>query len=334
MTERRIGNGVLKAPFPYFGGKSKIAPLVWHYLGDVKQYIEPFCGSAAVLLNRPPTKHEICYEIINDLDGMITNVWRAIRFAPDEVAKWCDWPVSHVDLNARRKVLLREYDNLVEKLIADAEFYDAKLAGYYCWCASSWIGAGLTLPNAIPHLAGDKGVHCQRPHLTRNRGVHSKIPQLTCNPGVQNAGRIYDWMNALSNRLRNVKSICGDWKRVCGGNWQDNNKPVGIFFDPPYATPTRCQTIYRHDSATVGKDVEAWCLQRGANPNYRIVVCGYDDEYLSLPPAGWRVEAWKAQGGYAHLGNVQGKINRHRERMFLSPFCLQNAEDKLPLWKS
>lgn len=35
-----------KAPFPYFGGKSKAAPLVWQLLGDVEHYVEPFAGSA------------------------------------------------------------------------------------------------------------------------------------------------------------------------------------------------------------------------------------------------------------------------------------------------
>jgi hypothetical protein len=43
----------LKAPFPYFGSKSRIAGTVWHALGDVKHYIEPFFGSGAVLLARP-----------------------------------------------------------------------------------------------------------------------------------------------------------------------------------------------------------------------------------------------------------------------------------------
>ena len=41
----------LKAPFPYFGGKSRVAHEVWHRLGDVTNFIEPFCGSAAVLLH-------------------------------------------------------------------------------------------------------------------------------------------------------------------------------------------------------------------------------------------------------------------------------------------
>ena len=43
----------LKAPFPYFGGKSNVADIVWAGLEQPKHYIEPFYGSAAVLLAGP-----------------------------------------------------------------------------------------------------------------------------------------------------------------------------------------------------------------------------------------------------------------------------------------
>ena len=35
----------LRAPFVWFGGKSKVAPIVWEALGDVEHYVEPFFGS-------------------------------------------------------------------------------------------------------------------------------------------------------------------------------------------------------------------------------------------------------------------------------------------------
>ena len=38
----------LKAPFPYFGGKSAISELVWARLGNPRTYIEPFFGSGAL----------------------------------------------------------------------------------------------------------------------------------------------------------------------------------------------------------------------------------------------------------------------------------------------
>jgi len=46
---------VLRAPFPWFGGKSRCAGVVWSMLGDVPNYVEPFAGSLAVLLGRPHT---------------------------------------------------------------------------------------------------------------------------------------------------------------------------------------------------------------------------------------------------------------------------------------
>jgi len=56
----------LRAPFPWFGGKSRAAARVWAALGDVPNYVEPFAGSLAVLLARP---HEPRVETVNDLDA-------------------------------------------------------------------------------------------------------------------------------------------------------------------------------------------------------------------------------------------------------------------------
>ena len=43
----------MKAPFPWFGGKRRVAPEIWAAFGDVDNYVEPFAGSLAVLLERP-----------------------------------------------------------------------------------------------------------------------------------------------------------------------------------------------------------------------------------------------------------------------------------------
>ena len=56
----------LKAPFAYFGGKSRAADIVWQRFGDVPNYIEPFAGSLAVMLARP---HAPRTETVNDVNG-------------------------------------------------------------------------------------------------------------------------------------------------------------------------------------------------------------------------------------------------------------------------
>ena len=65
----------LSAPFPYFGGKRRAAPIIWQALGDPSGYVEPFAGSAAVLLARPPFKGRRT-ETLNDADK------RGIRGGP------------------------------------------------------------------------------------------------------------------------------------------------------------------------------------------------------------------------------------------------------------
>ena len=342
-------NDKLKAPFPYFGGKSSIAGIVWEAIGDVPHYIEPFFGSGAVLLARPwfdATKHS---ETINDKDGYVANVWRSIQFSPDEVARWCDWPVNHLDLIARKAALIKNESRLLENLCADDKWHDPVMAGYWIWAASCWIGSGLTKPGAIPHIAdGGMGVHAKGkiPHVgSGGRGVHAKgkIPHVGSGgrgvhakgkiPHVGSGGRgdpynenIYKWNRDLSERLRFVRVVCGDWSRVCGGNWQNNMGTVGIFFDPPYAVEDRYKDIYHHDSITVGKDVEKWCFDRGVLKDYRIVVAGYDDEYETLLASGWSSVRWSANGGYGGTGKGEtvGKTNRHRETLFFSPHCIKS----------
>lgn len=320
----------MKSPFPYFGGKSAIAASVWDALGNPKHYIEPFFGSGAVLLCRPGGPGDM--ETVNDKDGFIANVWRALQFSPAETARWCDWPVNHADLTARKSELIKNEDKLLDGLISDPKWHDPVMAGYWIWAASCWIGSGLTRPGQIPHLTDGKGVHKtgKRPHLAGGQGVHKtgKILHLTGGKVQEpyNTG-IYEWFRELSERLRYVRVVCGDWSRVCGGDWQDNKGICGIFFDPPYGVAaTRDESIYHHDSLSVADDVRSWCLARGDRPSYRIVLAGYYEEHASLLDHGWRVERWKATGGYSNLGGGKNE-NRKREALFFSPHCLDNAPE-------
>ncbi len=343
----------MKAPFPYFGGKATIADLVWQYLGEVKTYIEPFFGSGAVLLNRPDydqTKHK---EIVNDKDGYIANVWRALQFAPDEVAKVCDWPVNHADLSARKKRLIRDEALLLENLIADEKWYHAELAGYWIWATSCWIGSGLTCIGQRPDVS-DSGVGVHRigkiPDVSDSgKGVHriGQIPNIGNSgkgvhrigqrPDVGNSGKgvqdpyntnLYTWFRELSERLRYVKVVCGDWTRVCGGNWQNSMSPVGIFFDPPYGVETRDTSLYHHDSIDVAQEVRQWCIERGKLADYRIVLAGYD-EHEELLQHGWTQYNYSVRGGYSSGAKktMQGKENRHRECLYMSPYCVGKEKD-------
>jgi site-specific DNA-adenine methylase len=122
-----VGLEVLTAPFPYFGGKSRIGPQVWERFGDVARYIEPFAGSLAVLLARPrPFRGR---EIVNDADGLLVNTWRAMAKDPKAVAEWADWPPSESDMHARHAWLVGQRESLTTRLEGDPDWFDAKAAG-------------------------------------------------------------------------------------------------------------------------------------------------------------------------------------------------------------
>ena len=117
-----------KAPFPWFGGKSQVAHVLWERFGDVANYVEPFFGSGAVLFLRP-TMPKV--ETVNDKDCFLANFWRAVKFAPDDVAEHATWPVNEVDLASRRDWLFAKKAELQEKLWRDPFVFDAQLAGIW-----------------------------------------------------------------------------------------------------------------------------------------------------------------------------------------------------------
>jgi DNA adenine methylase len=317
----------MQAPFPWFGGKSAVAGDVWAALGDVAHYIEPFFGSGAVLLQRP---HAARFETVNDADGLLANFWRAIRHAPDEVAHHADWPVNEADLHARHWWLVQARERLTERLMGDADWYDAKAAGWWVWGACAWIGSGwcsgegpwqaidgvLTDTRQLPDLSSAQGINRKMPHLAnKGRGVHQ-----SSRPAIA------DWFAALSDRLRHVRVACGDWSRVMGPAAREAGGGVcGVFLDPPYSRADRAD-VYAHESDCT-RDVNAWCAANGHDPALRIVLAGYAGEHDNLEALGWRVKPWKAHGGYGNQGEARGRDNAARERLWLSPSCESLARD-------
>lgn len=335
----------LKAPFPWFGGKSRAADLIWRRLGDVDTYNEPFAGSLAVLLGRP---HSPRVETVNDLDCYLANFWRALQADPEKVAYWADYPVNETDLHARHRWLVSQSE-FVASMKADPAFYDARIAGWWVWGQCLWIGSGwCSRPDWEGRgvgAAANRGVHNQQ--MSGNRrwqgggqgggsGVHAprlideKRPHLTNVNGMGvlpmvASGGLYAYLEMLSARLRRVRVCCGDWKRVLTPSVTTYVGLTGVVLDPPYSHDLR-ERCYSEDH-DISAEVRQWAIENGDNPEFRIALCGYEDEHATHMPDTWEKVAWKAHGGYSRT--ERGKANREQERIWFSPYCLK-AE--LPLF--
>jgi hypothetical protein len=333
----------LKAPFPWFGGKSSVADIVWARFGDVPNYVEPFAGSAAMLLSRP---HQPKIETINDADGFVANFWRAVECDPDAVAEHVDWPVNENDLHARHAWLVANCGDLAVRLEGDPDYFDAKVAGWWCWGLCLWIGsgwcsgkgpwtqvdgrlvkgnAGMGVNRKLPHLGNaGMGVNRKLPHLgDAGMGVNRKLPHL----GDAGRGQCEEWsghlrgiMQALSDRLRRVRVCCGDWSRVCGDTPTVKQGLTAVFLDPPYSHSERTGDLYATEMTCVGA-VRDWAVEHGDDKRMRICLCGYDGEH-ELPES-WTRLNWKAQGGYGSQGDGNGRDNAERETLWFSPHCLR-----------
>lgn len=301
-----------QAPFIWFGGKRLMAPKIWQRFGKIKQYVEPFAGSLAVFLANP---HETQLSVLGDTNGFIANFWRCVASDPIAVAKFADYPVSHVDLGARHAWLMSQQERIGEEL-QDANWPgDPKVAGWWLWGINAWIGSGwcdwgkeYKKRNQIPHVS-DPG-----------RGVQAlgKIPHLSDPQYLTTSGETaHVWLLNLSKKLNRARLIHGDWKRCLNIHYGTNgNGTAAVFLDPPYLG---FEKVYA-DKTPVAKECEAWCKAQ-TKPRLRIALCGHVGDY-DLP--GWDCVQWsRSSNTYA------SKKTKDKEAIWFSPQCLGDPDDDM-----
>jgi hypothetical protein len=129
------------------------------------------------------------------------------------------------------------------------------VAGWWVWGLSCWIGHGW--------CQNFERVADQVPCLTGATGVHRDVAGLV------------EWFQELAERLRRVRVVCGDWKRVLTPAVLGDRGPVGSHKerDPScYAVETDCSG-----------EVREWALEHGEKSALRIVLCGYGMEWKEFP---------------------------------------------------
>lgn len=323
----------LRAPFPYYGYKGQVSSDVWRLLGNVSNYVEPFAGSLAVLLQRPGGAGK--REVVNDRHGLLCNFWRSVKHAPEATAEHAVWVCSESDLHARNAACREALDTLTPRLEGDPEYYDAKLAGWWCYvqclaigeaayARGPWVRRGGLLVNGGSEAQGiRRAVPCDSA-----RGIQRAIPFHSEQGLLRSSADALAWLQQLSERLVGVRILCGDWSRAVKPTYTTQHGVTGVYLDPPYVG--NYQT-YRHHDTSLLDELCSWCLEMGDNPQMRIVMSGYADTLpVDLVANGWREDSWVAKGGRITTGG-QSDANRHRERLWSSPHCRGEGAHQLEL---
>ena len=318
--------GSILPPFPWFGGKSSVADLVWERFGDTPNYVEPFAGSLAVMLKRPAWDSEIGnwvdnmnrIETVNDADALLSNFWRATQADPDAVAQWADGPINEVDLHARHSWLMRQRDEHTARMMGDPDYYDAKVAGWWLWGICQWIGGGWCAGVGPWHSVdgklvnvGRSGIYRQRPHLgNAGMGINRKLPHLGNAgmgikrklPHLSDAGM---GINRQRPHLGNAgKGQCDEWSahlrdimrqladrlrrvRVCCGDW---SRVMG----PSPTVENRLTAVFLDPpySEEAGRDMRLYATDDGAVAHdvRRWAIANGDNPLLMIALCGYDAE--------------------------------------------
>ena len=199
------GQMKIKALAPWFGGKRNLAPKIVEIIGKHRVYWEPFCGSMAVLMAKPPC----VMETVNDLYKDLINLARVIQDSQlgPKLYRKMRRTLMHEQLfhEAAERYKDRTYHQLVDLPDLDRA-YD------YLLCA--WLGRN-----------GVAGTH------SYNQGF---CVRYTANGGhaAKRFRSVIDSIPAWRRRLANVTILNRDafdlLERV------EDKKGTAIYIDPPY----------------------------------------------------------------------------------------------------
>jgi|AntDeeMetagen134_2_1112570.scaffolds.fasta_scaffold06643_3 DNA adenine methylase len=181
--------------FPYPGGKTLLTDWIVEQIPDHHVYVEPFGGSAAVLLNKPRSS----VEVYNDIDGDIVQFFDVARDRPDELIEW-----------SRRTPYSEE---LYNRWVAD--YYNGNRPDDPVERAGRWLFLRFTqFGGKYDHTAGFK-----RDQPRKKKGSSHLWRTLE------------ERVDAISERLQGVSIQNGDYQDIIEKYDSENT----VFYcDPPY----------------------------------------------------------------------------------------------------
>lgn len=261
---------------PWFGGKRSLAAEIVEQLGKHTQYLEPFCGSMAVLMQKPPCQ----LEIVNDLHGGIVLLARVVAsasFGPQLEAR-LERTLFCEDLFRTAYDFVRRHPPSLEGMVTRPA------------------------PDHAPGPCPSQPARCVPSSRRRNSDTPNRNPSVRWKTGggsgpirFRNA---VESMGAWRERLQGVTILRRDGFE-CLERFADA-EDAAIYVDPPYCPETRTgwnaagatsryQHEFQHESDLFAPDDHSR-LRSALNrfQHARIVVSYYDCPRVRRLYQGWR----------------------------------------------
>lgn len=94
----------VKTPISYYGGKQNLISEILPLIPDHQQYVEPFCGGAALFWAKKPSPNEA----INDSDERVANFWMVLQTDFDALQKRIQSTLHHESSHKKAKQVLQQ----------------------------------------------------------------------------------------------------------------------------------------------------------------------------------------------------------------------------------
>lgn len=201
---------LINALAQYFGGKRQLAPKLLEIIEAHKHenYVEPFSGFAGVMIRR---ENPAPVECVNDISRDIVNLFRCVKFHPEDLLRQLQWSVSSRD----------EFDNYL--LMNPDAMTDIQRAARYLYLQAQSF-------NGYPAQETGMGMES-----LKSRSVGTKATWAV--PRRKNGGCIWTLetmtqrVRAFHERLQGVSVENRPWRRCI----ELYDYPETLYYlDPPY----------------------------------------------------------------------------------------------------
>lgn len=215
----------LKSITPWFGGKRSMANDIIEELGKHRAYFEPFCGSMAVLLQKPVASHETLCDLHKDLTnlGFVIQSDRAPELYNRLMRVLC---IEDLFVKAR-EAITEPFDIEMEPEVSDRQIERA--FWYFIVC---WIGRN--------GVSGAKRINYQMAVRWTPGGGHGGIRFRSAVESLP------FWHRRLQATIILNRDAFPIIEKI------DDTEGVSIYIDSPYMKDTRGSCEYVHEFSDGG----------------------------------------------------------------------------------